>query len=90
MLFYGVTAGPYFKMGTERVAFLGPVASYSHQVQDFYCFDRPAWTFGLTDSDISQAVIERFSADNYEHVAMVTFRGILTSRYGIFASLRGK
>jgi hypothetical protein len=77
-------------MGTERVAFLGPVASYSHQVQDFYYFDRPAWTFSLTDSNISQAVIERFSADNYEHVAMVTFRGIPISRRGILASLQGK
>jgi len=65
-------------MGTEKVAFLGPVSSYSHQVQDFNYFTRPAWIFGLANSDFSQAVIERFSASKYEHVAMVTLQGILS------------
>ena len=76
-------------MGAEKVAFLGPIASYSHQVQDFRYINRPAWTFGLTDSDVSQAVIERFSAGSYEHVAMVTFRGIPSFLNDIFASLHG-
>jgi prephenate dehydratase len=70
-------------MGNEKVAFLGPISSYSHQVQDFRYFTRPAWTFGLTDSDFSQAVIERFSAGDYEHVAMVTFRGIPSLKHTI-------
>jgi prephenate dehydratase len=63
-------------MGIEKVAFLGPISSYSHQVQDCICYTRPAWTFDSTNSDSSQAVIERFSASKYEHVPMVTFRGI--------------
>jgi hypothetical protein len=75
-------------MGNEKVAFLGPISSYSHQVQDLRYFTRPAWTFGLTDSAFSQAVIERFSASNYEHVAMVTFRGILSLHMPFPASLQ--
>lgn len=69
-----------------KVAYLGPVASYSHQVRgrkvnqlpalSYYDrFDRPVWAFGLTDRVLAQATMGCFSADEFEYVPCNHIKG---------------
>lgn len=59
-----------------KVAFLGPVSSYSHQVRDLAYYHRPAWTFGLTDANLAQAAIECFPPTEFEYFPQVTIGGM--------------
>lgn len=69
-----------------KVAYLGPIASYSHQVRGrnvnkipaliyYNQFDRPTWAFGLTDRILAQATMTYFSADEYEYVPCTHIKG---------------
>jgi hypothetical protein len=60
---------------TPIVSFLGPVASYTHQVHTLLQHDRPAWTIGLTDYDLAQAALTNFEADRYNYEPAETITG---------------
>lgn len=73
-----------------KVAYLGPIASYSHQVRgrkvkdlinlSYYDrFDRPAWAFGLTDGVLAQATMGCFSADEFEYIPCHDIKGSILS-----------
>lgn len=48
------------------VSFLGPEASYTHQVYTLLQHDRPAWSIGLTDWDLAKTALQCF--DDKQHV----------------------
>src|SRR5437763_1757119 len=57
------------------VSFLGPSASYSHQVYTLYQHGQLAWAFGLTDFDLAQAALQAFESDRYDYKAATTILG---------------
>lgn len=71
-----------------KVAYLGPIASYSHQVRgrkvnkvpaalSYYdCIDRPVWARGLTDRVFAQATMGSFSASDFEYVPCAYIKDI--------------
>lgn len=63
------------ELSTPVVSFLGPVSSYTHQVLTLTQFDRPAWSIGLTDSDLAQAALGSFEADRYDYRPEITIPG---------------
>jgi hypothetical protein len=60
---------------TPIVSFLGPVASYTHQVHTLLQHDRPAWSIGLTDFDLAQAALSNFEGDRYNYEPAQTITG---------------
>jgi hypothetical protein len=57
------------------VSFLGPISSYTHQVYTLSQYDRPAWSIGLTDRDLTQASLQCFDPDRYAFQPATTITG---------------
>ena len=69
------------ELPTPIVSFLGPISSYTHQVLTLTQFDRPAWSIGLTDSDLAQAALGSFEADRYDYRPEITIPGTVQRLY---------